>query len=375
MGLNIVVVMPLAHMRGGAERALLDLFRETRADDVRWRAIFLEDGPMVEDARALGIPTLVIDAGRMRHVARTGAAITGIAAQTRKWKGDAILGWMAKAHLYGSPAALLARVPALWFQMGLARTSDRLDRAATRLPAQGILCCSNFAAQAQAQLKPLRPTRVVWNGVDLTRFDPDRLCPPAQARKMLGLHGGGPLIGIVGRMQRWKGMHTLIAALPLLLPAHPGARIVIVGGTHDLEPEYAAQLRAQIASLNLGERVLLAGAQDDIPLWMQAMDVVVHASDREPFGIVALEAMALGKPLVAGSEGGPREIITNGVDGLLAAYDDAPALARAIGRYLDDPIWAQAVGRMARQRALQFSTARYAQGVADAVQSLLHPSV
>jgi len=85
------------------------------------------------------------------------------------------------------------------------------------------------------------------------------------------------------------------------------------------------------------------------------MDVVVHASDREPFGIVVVEAMALGKPVVAGAEGGPREIITEGVDGLLAPYEDAEALARQILRYLDDPAFARRMGEAARRRARDFS--------------------
>lgn len=59
-------------------------------------------------------------------------------------------------------------------------------------------------------------------------------------------------------------------------------------------------------------------------------------SPREPFGIVIPEAMALGKPVVAGADGGPREIVTHGVDGLLARFDDSDALARAVLRYLGD---------------------------------------
>ncbi len=98
----------------------------------------------------------------------------------------------------------------------------------------------------------------------------------------------------------------------------------------------------------------MAGAQTNIPEWMQAMDVMVHASDREPFGIVVLEAMALGKPLVAGAEGGPREIITEGVNGLLTPYDDAPALAQAIARYLNDPEWAERLEMRRKSRPRVF---------------------
>ena len=218
---------------------------------------------------------------------------------------------------------------------------------------------------------PRRPLRVVHPGVELERFAPDRLPAPPDARRRLGLPLSGPLIGIVGRLQRWKGMHVLVEALPDLLRAHPDAHAVLVGGDHALEPEYPAFLTGRIAALGLEDRVTRAGLQHNIPEWMQAMDVIVHASDREPFGIVVLEAMALGKPVVAGDAAGPTEIITDGVDGLLSPYGDAPTLARAVGRYLDDPAFARETGTAAKSRAAEFSTQRYAQNVVQALRELL----
>jgi glycosyltransferase involved in cell wall biosynthesis len=108
---------------------------------------------------------------------------------------------------------------------------------------------------------------------------------------------------------------------------------------------------------------------------MQAMDVFVHASDSEPFGIVIIEAMALGKPVVAGDKAGPQEIIHEGEDGLFAPYGDATALAKAIRRYLDDPAFAARVGAAAQKRAQDFSTERYAQKVVDAVLEITGGSI
>ena len=101
------------------------------------------------------------------------------------------------------------------------------------------------------------------------------------------------------------------------------------------------------------------------------MDVVVHASDREPFGIVILEAMALGKPVVAGADGGPREIVSDGVDGLLAPFGDADALAHAVLRYLGDPQFPRAAGAAARAKATRFGVERFAEEVAHAVAELV----
>jgi glycosyltransferase involved in cell wall biosynthesis len=170
-------------------------------------------------------------------------------------------------------------------------------------------------------------------------------------------------------------MHVLVEAMSPLLRSYPNARCVLVGGPHALEPDYPAFLAERIRALGLGHQVFLTGPQQNVPEWMQAMDVVVHASDREPFGMVIVEAMALGKPVVAGAAGGPTEIVADGVTGLLSPYGDAAALAAAIRRYLDDPALARRLGAAGRERAQQFSTERFAQNFLTAVRGLLcHPA-
>jgi glycosyltransferase involved in cell wall biosynthesis len=246
-------------------------------------------------------------------------------------------------------------VPSAWYQHGLASRRSWIDRLATLLPARAILTCSATSAASQSRLGPRRALHIAYPGVDLERFDPAALPSPDALRRRLGLPAGGPLIGIIGRLQRWKGMHTLLEAMPAVLRRHPDAHGVIVGGAHRGEAAYPAYLRERIAGLHLEEHVTMTGQQANIPEWMQAMDVVVHASDREPFGIVLLEAMALGKPVVAGDRGGPTEVITDGVDGLLTPYGDAQALAGAILRYLDDPAFARRTGSAARARARAFA--------------------
>lgn len=372
--MKISIVMPLAEQRGGGELMLWHLMQQGRGGGVDWQVLFLEDGPLIGQVQALGVETRLIPAGRMREPHRFATAIGRIAAEARRRRSDLILSWMGKPHLYGSPAARLAGIPALWYQLGVPTGESRVDRLATRLPARGILTCSQAGAKAQARLRPSRPTRVVYPGVELERFDPATLPTPAAARRALGLPTEGPLIGIVGRLQRWKGMHVLVEAMPEILRVHPDARCVLVGGKHDLEPDYSDYLESRIAALGVGDRVTLTGLQRNIPEWMQAMDVVVHASDHEPFGIVIIEAMALGKPVVAGNAAGPTEIITDGVHGLLTPYGDSTALAGAILRYLDDTAFARRVGAEAQRRAQEFSTQRYAQNLIAAVRNLLQGS-
>lgn len=361
--------MPLAEQRGGAELALVHLLGGLHDVGIRWSVTFLEEGSLIRKVRELGVNVAVIEAGRLREAGRVVGTVRAIARRVRETGAQAVLSWMGKAHLYGGPAAKLAGVPAVWFQHGLP-TGHWMDRLATRVPAAGILTCSRFVAEAQAKLMPRRAMRVVHPGVELERFDPHALPEPAEARRLLGLPGDGPLVGIAGRMQAWKGMHVLIEAMVRVRAAHAGARCLVVGGEHALEPGYEARLRGDVARLGLGGAVIFAGHQTDVPMWMQAMDVVVHASEREPFGMVVVEAMALGKPVVATVPGGPGEVITDGVDGQLVRYGDVEGLAGAVLRYLDEPGFAASCGGAARRRARSFSAQRFAEGVCDAMREL-----
>ena len=116
----------------------------------------------------------------------------------------------------------------------------------------------------------------------------------------------------------------------------------------------------RIEELGLADRVRTTGHVEDMVPMYAAMDVVVHASLMpEPFGLVVVEAMAAGKPIVAAAAGGPAEIVNHAVDGWLYPMGDAQALAGALGYLLDEPGLRATLGRRAPQRARQFSLSRH----------------
>jgi glycosyltransferase involved in cell wall biosynthesis len=349
----------------------LDLIEQGRALNIDWFVVFTCDGPMVQMVRQWGVEAVVVPAGRLRQPLSVAKTILKIRRLIRHHRVDVVISWIAKAHLYGGPAAALAGIPAVWYQLGLPDPPMLQERLATAVPASGVLTCSQTATSAQRKLWPHRVVRTVYPGVNLTRFNPDELPSPLECRRQLGLPTRGALIGIVGRLQRWKGMHYLIDAMQEILRKYSETHCVIVGGRHAHEPDYPAFLEKRVADAGLTGHVTFAGLQQNVPLWMQAMDVVVHASDNEPFGIVVIEAMALGKPVVATDTAGPTEIISDGVDGLLWTAGDPESLSLAILELLDDRPLRERIGLAARSKVQRFSSVNFARGVVENVFELV----
>jgi glycosyltransferase involved in cell wall biosynthesis len=358
--------MPVATERGGAEATLLQLL-EHASDDAHWHVVFLESGPLQRKVEALGARATVVEAGRVRQLGPLAASVRRIAAVARRSEANVMLGWMPKAHLYSAPAAAALRLPSVWFQHGMPSASDPMERIITMLPADAILAPSRAVAAAQHELWPHRPTRVAYPGIEAATLA-DETLGIDESLAELGVPADATVVGLVARLQRWKGVHVLVAALPDLLRAHPDVHVVIVGGDHPLEPGYRAELEALAERLGVADRVHLSGYQADARAWMRRFDVVVHASDNEPFGIVLLEAMTLGKPLVAGAQGGPLEMIRDGVEGFLVPYGDSRLLAERIHDYLADPELRERTGAAAAERAAEFSPARFARDVVTTLE-------
>lgn len=190
----------------------------------------------------------------------------------------------------------------------------------------------------------LSPDRVVVVpcGVDTELFRPGL---QEQARATLGL-GPDPLVLYVGRIAPVKGLDTLLEAMARL--PDPRARLLVVGGEAD-EPRdgHEARLRRHAAGLGLGERARFVGSQpqERLRAYYVAADVTVLPSYYESFGMVALEAMACGRPVVASRVGGLLTTVRHGVTGFLVPDGDSGALARCLTTVLADPALRQRLGR------------------------------
>ena len=133
---------------------------------------------------------------------------------------------------------------------------------------------------------------------------------------------------------------------------------LVVGSNAD--PPYMQKIEKHVAEAGLGTRVIFTGYEKFPAACMAAMDVVVHTSTApEPFGLVVLEGMALGRPVVATRHGGPMDVIEEGESGFLTPPDDEHALAAVLDRLLGDPALRQRVGEAGRRRLHEKFTARH----------------
>jgi glycosyltransferase involved in cell wall biosynthesis len=288
---------------------------------------------------AAGHRVTVLRAGRLRQVHRTLATVLALARILRERKPDLLLNWSAKTQLYGSPAARLAGIGdrVVWWQQAIPSSKGWLDRTATLLPARAVACYSQAAADAQAQLFPHRPTVVIAAGTPIPATAPGSPVAdgqPAlggQANAQLQLPPGVPVVGLVGRLQPWKGQDRMLKAQAILRERGAEMHLVLVGGdSWGLSPEYANSLTGLIERLGLGDAVTMTGEVPDADPYVRQFDVLVNASDPEPFGIVLLEGMARGVAVLAVDSGGPAEFIEHERTGLHARSGSPEDLADAL---------------------------------------------
>lgn len=211
--------------------------------------------------------------------------------------------------------------------------------------ADEVITCSRTMRDEAAALFELAPDRltVVPNAIDAARWK----ASAADTTAVRDRHAGpGPLVVFAGRLAHEKGVQTLLTAVRLLRSAHPELRLVVAGtGPH------AERLHARARALRIARRVDWPGfvPEERLPALLGAADVVVVPSLYEPFGIVALEAVIAGAPLVVAETGGLRDLATCGVATAAFPAGDAEALATAIEKLLADPPAARrAVARAAR---------------------------
>ena len=343
--MRVIITVPWGQRLGGAEAMLQGVLDGARDSPHEVELVFLQPGPWPQELADAGFRVEVLAAGRLRQVHRAVATVLALARIFRRRRPEVILNWSAKTQLYASPAAVLARMRdrVMWWQQGIPTPRSWLDRCATALPTVAVGCYSRAAAHAQQRLRPRRETFVVAAGAPVPG-------PGAGDVGSAALPADVPVVGLVGRLQPWKGQDRLLDAQALLHQRGHAVHTVIVGGdAYGLSPEYASSLAPRADRLGLGGAVTMTGQVPDAGPYIEQMDVLVNASDPEPFGIVLLEGMARGVAVVAVDSGGPREFIEAERTGMLARSGDPEALADALEPLLASPELRRRIGEAGRE--------------------------
>jgi glycosyltransferase involved in cell wall biosynthesis len=353
-----VLLVSSSAKAAGSERVHAGLARHLPGFGFAPTPVLFERGPLEDWLSAAGCPAYVFDsrsptcAARARLVPRLRRLVAATGAR-------AVFSNQSNTHCYAGLAAALARVPALWWQQGPAALSWR-EKAAAGVPAGAVICSSAATAEAQRRLSPRRRVETVHPGVPVSEIRRHRGRGEA-VRRALGWDEA-PIVGIVGRLDPWKGQRTFLESAAVLADQRPDVRFAVVGGALlGREGTYPDELRELARSLGISDRVRFPGHVPDPYAWFDALDVVVHASSGEPFGLVIVEAMALGKPVVCASDGGPLEIVGEEECALLVPPRDARALSAAVRRVLEEPGLAQRLSRRGSARADAFTEERMAE--------------
>ncbi len=192
--------------------------------------------------------------------------------------------------------------------------------------------------------------KTVWDGRDLKPFvvteDRDKI------RSELDLAPHEVAVGMFSRLNPWKGHEVFIEAMSKVFQQRANCRAFIVGGATASLKRYEQELKEGVARRGLTDHIIFTGQRNDIPRLMKAMDILVHASLKpDPYPGVVLEAMLMGRPIIASNQGGPAEALDDGQTGFLCPPGDVEALADKILELIDKPVWREEIGKTAKKVA------------------------
>jgi len=375
---RIGLYQPYPHTFGGLQAVVLKLARAL--PDFGFEPIIVspEEGKFTEAIRSENLPCMISDPGPEWHVYGRGAnSFSYLLSPRRIWRllrywhelgRDLRYNQIALLHcndyrgvMLAAPAARLAGIPVIWHMHGF------VPSRVANLVASALVHWT--VPVSRGMLDYLRVPRwlfgkceVIYNGLEATQAND------------LGSRiawDGSPVVLAIGTLHRRKGFETLIRAFHDVAAKMPQAECWILGEEFG-DGSYARDLRNLVEALGLNGNVKFLGHSSDVPRYLSRCSLLAIPSRVEAFGMVALEAMLAGKPVVACRTGGLQEIVVHRQTGSLVEAGDEKEMGRAILSILNDQVLAQRMGLAARARVLEhFTAAKMAASFAAFYSNLL----
>lgn len=359
------VISELYASRGVTEELLFE-------PDLVENPIEPHDRPMAREDFEAPVPVRGIRAAV--NVVRAGRAMTRLTMLIRRGAFDLVYCNGTNADFAGGLLAKTSGTPVLWHvrYTSLPKVVRGLhDRLAASKGVRRIVCVS----KASAGLFPHCPekVRVIHNALDTGEFDASSIKP--RLRGELGLPADAVVFGSQGRILPRKGYMEMIHAAKRALGSMTAeeqrrAFFVVLGDTpEDIRPDHLAECRALVTELGLDDKFRFLGFRTDVKPYAADFDVaVVPSIYADPLPRAVIEAMALGKPVIAFDVGGVAEMLANGSTGTLVRGGDVDGLARELLRYLRDPELRATHGRAGRARVeTDFDGARQAKRIQNEI--------
>ncbi|MFM7175700.1 MAG: glycosyltransferase [Caldilinea sp.] len=375
-GLLLLEALPTL---AGGQTVLLNLL-PALTDRYRVSILLPGEGELAQACQAQGVACFFAPIGRyslmhksLRDLAAYSALTPRLVWRTlrliRQQQIDLVYANSGPTFLWGALAAQLAGCPILWHHHNLFADGKTLFavRTAAHLPALRTIVCASPAAQQQLAGLPPR-TLTVPNGVNTERFSPNPAARP-QIRSALGIPDNAWVVGLVGDLIPLKHQDTLLTALPMVRQQFPQTWAVLAGEARSgeaLSQRYAQQLR-QLPQT----QVLQIGRRTDLPDLLNALDLLVVASERETGPLVLLEALACGLPVLSTPVGRAPELLPAD---LLFPVGDSAALAAALNAWLPARERRENAARQLRQLAERnLSLAHFQNALQHVIAEILSP--
>lgn len=363
---NVLFVHQAAEMYG-SDKVLLYLVTRLLGRGRFWPIVVVpDDGPLVQALRAAGVEVHVAEIAKVRRSVFSPLGMLRLLSQLRRAVRDydrllagrriEVVHSNTLAVLGGAAWALRRRVPHLWHVHEIILSPKFVSKAfpwLMKVAADKVVSNSTLTERWLLSHQPSLKARssVVFNGLPPQEDVSDEAV--AAFRCHLNLKAEHQLVVLAGRLNHWKGQGLLIDAAARL-----GARgqlstlrFAIVGDTVPGQEAIRSALMQKVAQAGLDQHFSFVPFVDDIrPVWRAAAIAVVPSIEPEPFGMVAIEAMAACTPVVAAGHGGLLDIVENESSGLLFTPRDAEALADSLHRLVSDPPLRARLGTAGRVR-------------------------
>ncbi|HKS28467.1 MAG TPA: glycosyltransferase family 4 protein [Pyrinomonadaceae bacterium] len=333
---------------GGGERHTADLANALARRGHELFAAAPSGSPLVAELKR--VPSENVFELPLRNALDVQSAIE-LARRVREREIEIIHAHVARDYLLAALAARRSDAPLV-----LTRHLERPLKSLHRWTLSGVsrvIAVSEAVERALLAQKIFPPEKIrrISNGIDLERFERRARAFDTQRFRRLSGIKGRLVVGTAGELREHKGQEDFIRAAHAVAQSFADVDFVIAGEDRSPRKEYRARLERLVLELQLQTRVHFTGWLEDVATLLPALDIFVSPSRVEPFGLVMVEAMAAGLPVVATGTGGAREIVEDGATGKLVVPEDWQGMAEAVTSLLRDEKERRRMGAAGLERA------------------------